>query len=85
MKPVSPVIKTVALNEVIYAKDSTKYLPLPAFRYDDGTVLMRWKMTFWERVRALFVGDVYVWLLTFNDPLQPINLQVEPPKMECQV
>jgi hypothetical protein len=80
MKPESPIIPGVLLDEIVYAKDQPPYAPLPAFRYPDGVVLTRWHMTWKERLTVLFRGDVYVWLNTFNDPLQPIMLQVEKPK-----
>lgn len=79
MKPVTPIVPGLNLMETVYAENQPPYKPLPVFRYDDGTVLMRWHMTLWERIVVLFRGNMYVWLMTFNQPLQPISLKVLPP------
>lgn len=79
MKPSSPVIPGVELPETIYAKDQPEYSPLPVFKQDDGTVLSRWRLSWRERLRVLFFGDVYLFQLTFNSPLQPVSLQVDKP------
>lgn len=81
MKPVSPIIPGAQLKETVYAKDQPQYNPLPVFKDDDGTVLSRWHLSFWERMRVLFKGDVYLWVSTFNHPLQPIMMQVTPPEL----
>jgi len=82
MKPISPIMPNATLPETVYAKDQPEYQPLPVFKYDDGTVLSRWKLSWRERLRVLLSGDVYLFVSTFNRPLQPVMLQVEPPKME---
>ena len=82
MKPVSPIIPGQHLPETIYAKDQPQYQPLPVWRDEDGTVLSRWHCTWRERLRILFTGDVYLWQLTFNQPLQPVNVEASAPKME---
>lgn len=82
MKPASPVIPGVELPETIYAKDQPEYTPLPVFKQEDGTVLSRWHLTWRERLRVLLFGDVYLFCLTFNRSLQPVALQVEPPRVE---
>jgi len=70
------------LPEVVYAKDQPPYLPLPVFKYPDdetGAVLMRWHMAWKDRWLALWHGDIYVTLLTFNKPLQPIKVFTDRP------
>jgi hypothetical protein len=64
---------------VVYAKDQPPYLPLPARREADGTVVSCWRLSFRERVKALFSGRVYLTMLTFNRPLQPVKLGTEAP------
>jgi len=81
MKPVSPIIPGADLPEVVYAKDQPEYQPLPAWKSEDGTVLTRWRLTWRERLRLLFTGDLYVFLSTFNKPLQPILIQTERPEV----
>lgn len=86
MKPVQPIIPGHDLPVTEYAKNQPPYDPLPAWRdEDDGTILTRWRLTWRERLRVLFCGDVYLWVMTFNAPLPPVQLQVEPPAMpeEC--
>lgn len=64
---------------VTFAKEQPQYNPLPAWRGIDGTVISCWRMTWRERFRVLFTGHVWVRMLTFNRPLQPLNLGVERP------
>lgn len=82
MKPVIPIIPGVELQETVYARDQPEYQPLPVFKHDDGTTLSRWHMSWRERLMVLFRGDVYLWISTFNKPLQPVMLQIEPPEVE---
>ena len=84
MKPSSPVVPGAALVETVYAKDQPEYMPLPVHKMADGTVLSRWRCSWRERLRILLTGDVYLWQLTFNAPLQPIMLEVERPKIAAQ-
>ena len=78
MKPVSPVAIDSecrwGVSEVTFAKDQPQYIPLPALKFQDGLVLTRWSLSFWERVHVIFGGSVYLGLLTHNRPLQPIRM-----------
>jgi hypothetical protein len=61
-------------QNITYAKDQPEYQPLPAFKDPNdpkGEVTSCWKMNFWERIRVLFTGRIWVSLLSFNDPLTP--------------
>lgn len=80
MRPVHPIIPGEVLPVTVFAKDQPEYEPLPAHRTDDGTVLTRWKLTWRERVRILLFGDLYLEVLTFRTPLQPVRLSVAPPR-----
>lgn len=82
MKPVSPVIPGLELIETVYAKDQPEYQPLPAHRSADGTVLTRWKLSWRERLSVLLRGDLYLFVSTYNKPLQPLMLQVEKPGVQ---
>lgn len=84
MKPVSPVIPAYVAEEVTYAADQPEYIPLPVLRIGDpaegqGVLLTRWRMSWRERFRALFFGDVYCQVMTFGQPLQPIAISVDVP------
>lgn len=67
-------MKPVEFKEqnVVYAKDQKEYTPLPALRFDDGTVISCWKMSWKELFKILLHRKVWVSVLTFNKPLQPL-------------
>lgn len=82
MEPMSPVLPSQAKAkelEVIFAKNQPEYRPLPAIKVTDGTVITRWKLTWKERIKLLFSGNLFFQQLTFNDPLQPQLPSVEEP------
>ncbi len=81
MQPVSPTIPGHDLPETIIAKDQEEYDDLPAYRYDDkeGTVLVRWRLSWRERLSVLLTGDIYMFMFTFYKPVQPVMLQTERP------
>lgn len=81
MKPVSPVFQGRDLPEVVFAKDQPQYLQLPAYVDSDGDVVTRWKLTWRERLRVALLGEVYLSIMTFNHPLQPVRLEVKPPEL----
>ena len=82
MRPVEPIIPGHDLPVVVFAKDQPEYLPLPAYRSEDGVVFTRWHMTWRERLRAFWRGDVYLEMHTFNRPLQPVMLHITPPEVK---
>lgn len=67
-------MKPVEFKEqnVVYAKDQKEYMPLPALRFDDGTVISCWKMSWKELFKIVLHRKVWVSVLTFNKPLQPL-------------
>ena len=79
MEPARPVVPGVKLPEAVYAEHQPEYKPLPCYRDPTGWILTRWHMSLRERITALFLGDVYLYVHTFNQPLQPLKLQVERP------
>ena len=82
MRAVSPVVPGMELPEVVYAKGQAEYADLPACRSTDGTILTRWRLNFVERLHVLFGGNVYLAVMTFNRPLQPVMLCTERPDIE---
>jgi len=64
---------------VTYAEDQVEYLSLPVYKRDDGEITCCWKLSFWEKVKVLFTGCLWLSILTFNFPLQPIKLSVHKP------
>lgn len=66
-------------QNVVFAKDQPEYLPLPAHVTTDGQVTTCWEMTPEEREVFLKTGRIYLRVLTFGQPLQPLMLSVEYP------
>ncbi|MEE9471424.1 MAG: hypothetical protein V3W32_06850 [Gemmatimonadota bacterium] len=66
---------------VIFAKDQAEYLNLPAWRSDgdDGETVTCWELTWRERLRLLLTGRLWIRMLAFQGPLQPILPQLEKP------
>lgn len=62
-----------------YAKNQPEYLPLPAYRAPDGTVTTCWRLDWHERLHVLFGGRIWLKMLTFNKPLQPVLLSTTDP------
>lgn len=87
MKAISPVLPSHPdFPQVIFAKDQPEYLQLPAIMAMDrnNMVTTRWRLTAWERITVLFFGNVYLQILAFNRPLQPLKLGVvEPLPQDC--
>ena len=65
-------------QNVVFAKDQPQYRPLPALKLNDdiGTVISCWKMSFWQRIKVLFTGRVWLSLASFGKPLTPSLLSV---------
>jgi hypothetical protein len=61
-------------QHVVYAADQPEYNPLPVWRKPQGEVVSRWRLTWRERIAALLGRPLYVEVLTFQAPLQPIYL-----------
>jgi hypothetical protein len=59
---------------VTFATDQPEYIPLPAFVNEshEGEVISCWSLSFKERLRILFKGEVWISQMTFNKPLTPI-------------
>lgn len=66
-------------QNVVFAKDQPEYLPLPAHISSEGIVTTCWELTPDEREVFLKTGVIYLRVLTFNEPLQPVVLTVENP------
>lgn len=65
-------------QNVVFAKDQPEYKPLPALKIDSpqGEIISCWKMSFIERLKALFTGRIWVSLSSYNKPLTPSYLSV---------
>ena len=59
---------------VTYAKDQPEYRPLPVVKLHgkEGRVISRWTFTDEERAKIAEGADLFIEMLTFGMPLQPI-------------
>ena len=65
----------------IYAEHQKEYLPLPVYEDDlqGGRVFSCWGLTILERIKILFTGKLWINILNFKKPLQPIKPSVDSP------
>jgi hypothetical protein len=71
------LIEFAEQNNVI-AKNQPEYRPMPAY-VGDGRVICCWRLSFWERLKVLFIGKIWHHILTGNQPVQPQLLKTESP------
>lgn len=68
--------------EITLAEDQIEYSPITAGVYEnaDGSraLLTRWRLTDDERAAIADGEDLYLMLLTFGRPMQPVALRVGP-------
>jgi hypothetical protein len=60
----------------VFAKDQPQYFLLPALIFEDGKILTEWTLTEEERQRLIRGEALRLWVWTFNQPLQPVMLEV---------
>lgn len=60
----------------VYGKGQPQYIPLPVFvnKGENGEVVSCWQLSFWERLRILFTGKIWLSLMMFGRPLTPSKL-----------
>lgn len=80
MNPVPAIPTFTDEKAVVFAEDQPQYRPLPAIKSADGRVTTKWKLTWAERFTVLFGGHLWLQVLTFNRPLQPVKLSVHEPQ-----
>lgn len=75
--PASPVVVGLEAHEITYAKDQPEYIPLPAVRSADGKIVTRWTLTDAERAAIANGADIFLFVWTHNNPLQPVALDID--------
>lgn len=62
-----------------FAKDQKQYNSLPALRIGDenDTIVTCWRLTFFERLKILFTGRIWMSEMNFNRPLTPRYFSVK--------
>lgn len=71
MEAISPVVPGNQQFEVVYAADQPEYQPLPVLR-TERSLLSRWRLTDEERAHIAAGGDLFVCVMHFGQPLQPL-------------
>lgn len=84
MIPVSPVLIGYENNslEKRIAENQPQYQTLPALPVESdlpGTILTRWVLSDEELEILQKTKSVYLYIATFNNPVQPVFLKVETP------
>lgn len=77
--------KTFKQHNIVYAKDQPEYVPLPAHVSDEGIATFCWRLSWRERMRILFTGEIWHQVMTFRQPLQPHKLTCETPFKQSEV
>lgn len=78
-----PVVMGRESEDVVYAKDQPEYKPLRTLVYEtypnsqDIRVMSRWTLTPEQRKKVTDGADIYLTLLTFGGPLQPVLMGIE--------
>lgn len=69
-------MKAIKFKEanVVYGENQPQYLPLPAHKTEEGQAIFCFELDEEERKQIAETGELWVSLLTFNQPLQPILL-----------
>ena len=68
-------------RNIVFAKNQEPYLPLPAYQDDrqGGRIFHCWQLTFKERIKILWTGILWINVLNFKQPPQPIKPMVDRP------
>jgi len=64
-------------QNIVIAKDQPEYIPLPALVDENGNVVTCWKLSTDEIEKISKTGELWLQVMTFNQPLQPLYLTVE--------
>jgi len=66
-------------QNVVFAKDQPEYTPLPAFinPENNGEVVTKWELTEEEILTIIDTRSIWLSVLTFNKPLQPVFMTTD--------
>lgn len=70
------IIKFKECN-IVFAENQPEYLSLPAHKSDNGRVTSCWGLSFFERLKVVLTGKIYLRVLTFNKKLQPVKISTD--------
>jgi hypothetical protein len=78
-------IKTFKECNVVYAKNQPEYLNLPSHKSEKGIITTCWTLSWKEKFKILTSGYLWLQVMTFNNPLQPLKMSTIKPKMEEKI
>ena len=80
-------MKAIKFKEcnTVYAENQPEYYSLPVHRTDDGVVTSCWQLSFKQRLKVLLTGRIFLQMLTFNKPLQPLKMLTDKPNELRQI
>lgn len=64
-------------HNVVFAKDQPEYLPLPAYKNQEGTIVTEWELSIAERNAIMSGANIRISIMTFNKPLQPFRPYID--------
>lgn len=72
-------------HNMILAEDQPQYRPLPICVEHDpnGSMTSCYKLTWWERIKVLFVGRIFFRQVTFGRGFNPIEPLIEWKDRKC--
>ncbi len=59
-------------QNILFGADQPEYLPLPAYRNEQGDVITCWELSKEEVETLVETKCIFLSLKTFNQPLQPV-------------
>ncbi len=79
MQPIIPPVKSEGGTLVTIAENQPEYVPLPAYVDKNGLVMTEWEFSDEEIRMIIEGGKLRLWIHTFNNPLQPVQLCIVRP------
>lgn len=64
-------------TNVVFGKDQPEYKPLPVYRTEDGKIISCWELSDDEIEKIKETKCLYLSMMTFGQPLQPVYLTVD--------
>lgn len=64
-------------TNVVYAENQPEYNPLPAFKAENGVMVTCWKLSQEDFEKIVETKKIYLSVMTFNNPLQPVYLTTD--------
>jgi hypothetical protein len=73
---IDPAMVPVGSHAVVVAESQEQYRDMPSIRTPGGQVITRWALSTEEKAALIRGDDLFLTLLTFGGPVQPVLLTV---------